>query len=86
MMNRITPWAPLSLPSQRICPASVPNPAALVAGFSREIDILEHALERIAQVGGSALAGLIMAMRNGRLSIRPGGGGYYGKDLKAYGD
>lgn len=55
--------------------------------FPSEIDILEHApLERIAQVGGSALAGLIMAMRNGRLSIRPGGGGYYGKVLKAYGD
>ncbi len=51
--------------------------------FPSEIHILEQApIERIASVGGAALAGLIAAMRNGRLSIQTGGGGIYGKVLK----
>jgi len=55
--------------------------------FPSEIDILEHApVERIAQVGGTGVANLIVAMRKGRLNIRPGGGGYYGKVLKVNGD
>lgn len=52
----------------------------LLQHFDNEIEIVERAeIQKIAKVVGPAVAGQIEAMRNGRMTIKPGGGGYYGK-------
>ena len=52
----------------------------LLAYFDNEIEILERAdINIIAKLAGNIVAGQIEQMRNGRMTIRPGGGGYYGK-------
>lgn len=52
----------------------------LLQAFGNEIELLERVdIERIAQVGGVDLARIIQVMRQGRLPIKPGGGGRYGK-------
>lgn len=51
--------------------------------FPSEMYVLEQApLERIAIAGGPTVANMICAMRKGRLRIKAGGGGYYGKVVK----
>ncbi len=52
----------------------------LLQAFGNEIEFLERAeIDKIARVGGSDLARIIQRMRRGRLPIKPGGGGRYGK-------
>lgn len=53
---------------------------ALLQAFGSEIELLERAeMEKIARVGGNDLARIIQSMRRGRLPIKPGGGGRYGR-------
>ncbi len=48
--------------------------------FDNEIEILERAdIQVIAKLGGEVVARQIEQMRSGRMTISPGGGGYYGK-------
>lgn len=54
--------------------------AALLQAFGSEIELMERAdPERIERIGGKDLAALIKIMRQGRLPIKPGGGGRYGR-------
>ncbi len=55
----------------------------LLTGFESEIEILERTdTQKIAKLVGTAIAEQIEQMRNGRMTINPGGGGYYGKVTK----
>ncbi|NLB52800.1 MAG: hypothetical protein GX808_07655 [Syntrophomonadaceae bacterium] len=52
----------------------------LLSYFESEIEVMERAdTEKIAKLIGTAAAVQIEQMRSGRMTIKPGGGGYYGK-------
>jgi uncharacterized protein (TIGR00375 family) len=55
----------------------------LLNRFENEINILEKIDPgQIAEVAGNKIADMIDHMRSGRLAVKPGGGGYYGKVQK----
>lgn len=55
----------------------------LLTHFPNEIDLVERAsIDDVERFAGESIALMIKKMRVGRLSIRPGGGGNYGKVIK----
>lgn len=57
--------------------------AKMLNYFANEIILMEEAPQAdIARIAGDQIAALIIKMRQGRLSIIPGGGGHYGKVQK----
>ncbi len=55
----------------------------LAALFGSEIELMEKAeISRVEKMGGGNLAIIIRSMREGRLPVIPGGGGFYGKVRK----
>ncbi|SHG36590.1 TIGR00375 family protein [Thermosyntropha lipolytica DSM 11003] len=52
----------------------------LLSFYGSEIEIMEKAsIDDIARVAGERVAEVVRKMREGKLNILPGGGGYYGK-------